>query len=112
MNPEQIVQLQLEAYNRKDLDAFVSFYSKGVIIRNLSEETSTLTGRNKLRERYERLFAESDKLHAQALSRLSFGNFVLDEELVHGLSSFPGGLRIGVIYQIEMEMISSVWFTR
>jgi len=112
MTAERVVDVQLEAYNRRDLEAFVLTYSNEVIVRNLSDDTPILAGREQLSARYKKLFSESVGLHAVVTSRRVFGQFVVDEETVQGLLAHPEGLRVGVIYRVENGLISSVWFTR
>jgi hypothetical protein len=49
-------------------------------------EPVVATGRDEIRKRYERLFAETPALHVQILHRLASGRTIIDQERVTGLS--------------------------
>jgi hypothetical protein len=109
---QRIVQKQLEAYNRKDLDAFVQCYSDSIRIGDLTALELRVERRDQLRGLYRQLFAQNPQLHCEILSRVTVGAFVIDEERVTGLARLPDGLHIAAIYRIESGLISEVWFTR
>ena len=75
--PEAIVQAQLEAYNARDLNAFLATYAEDA---ELFEHPSKLlaSGMAQLRERYAARFADPI-LHALVLKRIVMGNFVIDQ---------------------------------
>lgn len=107
-----IVQRQVDAYNRRDLDDFLNFYHPETEVYNLSEMEPVIKGVHELREVYGRIFRESPALHCEVEYRKIYGDFFIDGEFVTGLKSFPDGLRTGVIYQVVDRRIRTVWFTR
>lgn len=86
MLPAQVIQSQVDAYNRKDLAAFLATYAEDAEQYNLHGELLA-KGHAQMRQRYLERFQEPD-LHAQILSRSSIGNVVVDTELV--TRNFPG----------------------
>jgi hypothetical protein len=106
--PADIVQRQLNAYNARDLDAFLATYHHDVRIYGFPDKLE-LQGHAAMRREYELLFAENPALHAQVPRRIIVGNHVIDEEVVTGL---PGGntIRATAIYEVLDGLISRVWF--
>lgn len=108
MTPEEVVQAQVEAYNRRDLEAFVALYSPDTVIYNLPDNTIILEGHDALRERYTQRFLNPD-LHADIVNRMVLKNRVIDHEHVRGIESNQIVQAIA-IYEIEDELIQRVWF--
>jgi imidazolonepropionase-like amidohydrolase len=108
--PAQIVQVQLEAYNRGDLEAFVSTYGPDVRMYNHPDKLTT-SGLDAVRATYGKLFASAPGLKATVTSRIVQGNFVIDHEHVTGLDR-DGELRAVAIYEVRDGKIRNVWFLR
>jgi hypothetical protein len=106
--PEAIVQAQIEAYNARDIDAFVATYTKDA---QLFEHPAKLlaAGSAQLRERYAARFKEPN-LHAVIVKRIVMGNVVVDHERV--TRTFPEGSGVVdavAIYEIENGKIAKAW---
>lgn len=106
--PEAIVQAQIEAYNARDIDAFVATYAEDA---QLFEHPAKLlaAGSAQLRERYAARFKDP-KLHAVIVKRIVMGNLVVDHERV--TRTFPEGsgvLDAVVIYELENGKIAKAW---
>ena len=56
--PEQLVQRQVDAYNRRDLDAFLATYSPDIRLYDFPGK-ETLSGLDAMRKTYGKLFAEN-----------------------------------------------------
>ena len=107
--PEAIVQAQLEAYNARDLDAFLTTYAEDA---ELFEHPSRLlaSGMAQLRERYAARFADPD-LHAVVVKRIVMGNFVIDHEKVTRMfAEGPGTVDAVAMYEVQGQRIARVWF--
>lgn len=78
--PEAIVDAQLEAYNRRDVEAFLAFYSDDAVLLRHPDKV-TQTGKAEMRARYQRSFANKEA-RAQILERITFGRFVIDHERI------------------------------
>ncbi len=107
--PEAVVQAQLEAYNARDIDAFVATYADDVQLFELPDKL-LLRGADQLRERYTKRFAD-ERLHATIVNRIVLGNTVVDHERVRlTLPQGPGTVEAIAIYEVRDGKISTVWF--
>lgn len=75
---------QLEAYNAHDADRFAACFSPYIRVFS-SLGTLVIEGRDELARHYAQLFARHPHLHAESLSRLQLGPWVVEEERVIGL---------------------------
>jgi hypothetical protein len=96
------VQHQLEAYNDRDLEAFMEAYAPDVRIEDGSGE-EILSGLEAMRGFYESLFENSPNLRCEVVSRVSLGSWVIDEEEVSGLQAegFPEEVHAAVAYRVN-----------
>lgn len=102
-----IIDQQLQAYNQKDLEKFISFYSPDAEIRDLTTGKQILKGTAELRERYSKRFA-SPNLRAQISNRIIKDNLVIDHEKIQGI--VEGEIFEGiVIYEIKDNLIIRTW---
>lgn len=105
---ERVVQAQLEAYNRHDVEAFAATYATDV--RGYAYPDRPLfTGIDSLRAQYARFFASAPQVRATVTQRMVQGAHVIDHEEVTGL---PDGrtLRAIAIYEVRQGRIASVRF--
>jgi imidazolonepropionase-like amidohydrolase len=104
---EMLVQQQLNAYNARDIDAFLAPYSDSVAIYNFNGKQLT-KGKEQLRKQYSGYFTKSADLHCQILNRMVQGNTVIDQEYITITGRKPfGGI---AVYIIEHNKISTVHF--
>ncbi|MEM9838902.1 MAG: amidohydrolase family protein [Pseudomonadota bacterium] len=113
-SPEAVVQAQLEAYNRHDIDAFAQTYADNVRVFFMPKTTPEITGREQLRTRYSELFNQPDerKIRCEVISRVVEASFVIDQERCRGLDGRAIRARATAIYQVEDGKISRVWFVQ
>ncbi|WP_043931073.1 nuclear transport factor 2 family protein [Bacillus sp. EB01] len=109
--PEELAQQQLDAYNKQDLDAFVSVYSEDVVVRDFPSNQVTLSGIEQFRERYANLFQANPNQHAELKSRTVKGNIVIDHEYVTGRANGEAVEAIA-IYEVSKDQIINVWFVK
>lgn len=107
-DPEAIVQTQLDAYNARDIEAFVATYTDDA---QIFEHPATLlaAGSAQLRDRYAARFKEPN-LRAVVVKRIVMGNMVIDHERV--TRTFPEGLGTSeavAIYEVQDGKIAKVW---
>jgi hypothetical protein len=108
-NPAWVVQQQVDAYNERDIDRFVSLFSEDVEVGRFPEGGEVSRGRDKLRQRYAKLFEKSPDLHCRIVSRTVQGRFVIDRELVTGIRG-GADVRAVAMYEVEDGEITRVWF--
>lgn len=99
------VEGQLAAYNARDVDQFVACYSPDVVVRDGAGST-LMQGRDSMRAEYEPFFAQCPGLRAEILNRIAAGDYVIDEERIHGWQ--PDPVRAVAIYHIADGLIDQV----
>ncbi|HSH38064.1 MAG TPA: nuclear transport factor 2 family protein [Chthoniobacterales bacterium] len=106
---EAVVQAQLEAYNARDIDAFLVTYAEDAQLFELPDKLLA-RGSSQLRERYTKRFANT-RLHAEIVKRIVLGDTVVDHERVRmTLPEGPGTLETIAIYEVRDGKITTVWF--
>ena len=109
MTPEEIVQQQVEAYNRHDLDAFSATYADDIMVYRFPSMELVLQGRAALERFYREQRFNLSELKAEIVSRISHGNKIIDEERVSGLAEGEA-VRAVAIYEVLDGLIHRVWF--
>ncbi|MBA5690499.1 nuclear transport factor 2 family protein [Rugamonas apoptosis] len=98
-SPLAVIQAQLDAFNAKDIDAFLSTYSPDAEQFALHGERLA-KGHAELRPRYMARFEEPNLL-ARLLSRTVMGNIVTDLELItRDFPEGPGTQEMLCIYEV------------
>jgi hypothetical protein len=88
MTPAEIVQTQLDAYNRKDVDALLQTFAPDAEQYELHGQLLA-KGHDAMRARFTIRFAEPN-LHARLIARNVMDNFVVDHEEI--TRNFPEGI--------------------
>jgi hypothetical protein len=108
-SPETVVRRQVEAYNARDIEAFLSFYADDVVIRRLPSGEVAWDGKEAMRPRYAKRFSENPGLNCTITERIVHGDWVVDHELVTGVEGRPR-VRAVAIYEVRDGLIRNVWF--
>ncbi|SFO83398.1 Imidazolonepropionase [Chitinophaga sp. YR627] len=108
VTPEILAQEQLNAYNARNIDAFLAPYSDSVVISDQATGQVIMKGKEQMRQRYSGLFERAKNLHCQLVSRMVLGNTVIDQESVTGMGNKPS--EAIAIYTIENGKIAHVSF--
>jgi len=110
-SPADLAQIQLNAYNEKNLDAFMSVYADDVKIYNFPNEL-TSSGKEEMKKLYENFFDRAGDLHCRLVNRITHNNYVMDKEEIQtgipGREKFEGQ----AIYEIKDQKIWKVWFMK
>ena len=105
-----LVQRQLDAYNDKNIDGWLSTYAKNAKQFNLHGECLA-TGHEEMRKRIAVRFEEPD-LHARLLSRIVMGNIVVDHEVItRNFAEGKGEIEMLCVYEIENSLIKTASFS-
>ncbi len=103
------VQQQLEAYNARDIEAFMDCWAAECQCF-LFPSQLIAQGTAEIRARYVARFEEPN-LHAKILARMIVGNLVIDHE--HISRTFPDGpgeIDVIAMYEIDGGKIANAWF--
>jgi len=108
-SPSSVVQRQLDAYNAKDISAWLATYAPDAEQFTLHGERLA-AGHDEMRARIEARFSEPD-LHAKLLARSVIGSFVVDHERI--TRNFPegcGSIEMLCIYEVVAGVIQRASF--
>jgi hypothetical protein len=108
MTPVEIVQRQLDAYNARDLAAFVALYSDDIRIYRMPATEPAISGKAALAAFYSSKRFNVAELHAELLGRIATGNKVVDHERIRGIAE--GLVEAVAVYQVGAAQIEQVWF--
>ena len=106
---ETVVARQLDAYNAKDINAWLATYSSNAVQFELAGKLLA-TGHAEIRTRALLRFYEPD-LHATLLKRSVMGKVVIDHEVA--TRNFPegiGSVELVCVYVVENDLIQSASF--
>lgn len=103
------VEHQLQAFNARNLDAFLEAYAPNVRIED-GEGDAMMSGIDELRAFYGEVFRNSPDLHCDVVNRISVGDWVIDEEEIEGLQAegFPEEAHAAVEYRVSDDQITLV----
>lgn len=105
-SPADLAQRQLNAYNLRNIEAFLEPYAEDVEMYSYPE-TLLYKGKGTMREQYTGMFQKTPNLHCELKGRLVQGNIVIDKERV----TFANGTVEAIaIYHIENGKIQKVYF--
>lgn len=109
VRPEQVIQQQLDAYNGRDIDAFMACWAEDAMYYE-HPDTLLASGKGEIRARHIARFKEPS-LFGERVKRMMVGNLVIDQEVVtRNLPQGRGKMDVIAIYQVEQGKIAKAWF--
>lgn len=106
----RLAQEQLDAYNNRDIDAFMKPYSDDVKVYQFPDKL-LYEGNGPMRDQYARYFGMTPDLHATLVNRIVQGNTVIDQEEVTRVTGEEPAKAIA-IYKIKNGKIAEVYFIK
>jgi hypothetical protein len=110
-NASDPVERQVDAYNRKDLDAFLACYAADTVVEDAAGSV-LMRGQDAMRTAYSELFRASPNLHAEITMRIRVGNCVIDEERVTGRRDSTDEVHLVSVYHVRDNVIDHVRLIR
>ncbi|XLS27916.1 nuclear transport factor 2 family protein [Flavobacteriaceae bacterium M23B6Z8] len=107
-SPEAVVQLQLDAYNKRDIYAFLDTFDDRAELYEFPNKFIS-KGKYALRKRYEELFNSTPDLHSNIKNRIVQGNTVIDHEEITKNGQI---VYLIAIYEVENGKIVKATFKR
>ncbi|WP_430908774.1 nuclear transport factor 2 family protein [Maribacter sp. 2-571] len=108
MPPQEVVQKQLEFYNKRDITGFMSVIDPNIVFYDFSTGQKTMEGAKACRAFYRALFDASPTLHSKILTRTVFGNRVIDHEAISGRNGSDQILELVLIFEVKGEKIIKI----
>ncbi len=103
-----LAQAQLDAYNARDIEAFVKPYADSVKVHGFPNQVY-YQGVAKMHADYKDMFEKTPNLHCELLGRIAIGNYIIDRERVTFAKDRPA-LHAVAIYRVVGGKIAEVWF--
>lgn len=108
LSPEQVVQKNLDYYNARNIDGFMSLFSEDIVFVNFADGQVTLSGLAVCRKMYQELFDLSPELHSTIVQRIVFDNKVIDHEYITGRRGSKEPVELVLIYEVRNDLIYRV----
>ncbi|MFH1050596.1 MAG: amidohydrolase family protein [bacterium] len=109
-SPEDLAQIQLNAYNAKEIEPFLAVYSDSVEVYEFPDKL-LYKGIDKMRETYQPFFNSATNLHCKLVNRIVNGNYVIDQEYITGNPRKPE-INATAMYEVEGGLIKKIWFLK
>ena len=109
---DQVVQQQLEAYNKRDIDSFMMVFHQEIELWSLGSEAPNAVGWENVKKLYADLFTLSPELNSTVLNRSVIGNKVIDYERISGRKGTSEDVFLVMIYEIKDGLIWKAWALR
>jgi imidazolonepropionase-like amidohydrolase len=107
-SPEDLAQRQLNAYNLRNIEAFLEPYAEDVEVY-MFPNSLQYKGKETMRKQYAGMFEQVTNLHCELLERIVQGNIVIDKERVQFGTQKVEAV---AIYHIEGGKIKRVFFVQ
>jgi hypothetical protein len=106
MNP---VDKQLEAFNSKDIDAFLECYSDGIQAYMLESNELINNDKDQLKKTMNESFKTKPKAKTTVIERITQNNLIIDLEKI---DDYVEGKTIKsiAIYEVKDGAITKIWF--
>lgn len=105
--PGSVVQRQLDAYNARDLEAFLATFDADVRLFRPPAVEPVLVGKEALGRFYAAERFNHAGLRAELLHRITVGRTVIDHERIHGVRA--AAFEVAVAYDVVDGRIHRVW---
>jgi hypothetical protein len=106
VSPRYLAEEQLDAYNNRDIDAFLKPYAKDVKVYRFPNKLD-YEGIENMRKRYEGFFKNTPDLHCKIMNRIVYKNKVIDYEVV---TASGREFKAVAIFEVKNGKIVSVTF--
>jgi hypothetical protein len=109
---DQVVQQQLEAYNARNIDSFMTCFHPDITFWTLGEDAPSAQGFEAVKTVFSELFKLSPDLHSTVLNRSVIGSKVIDYERIQGRKGVKTDVLLVMIYEVKDGKIWRAWAVR
>lgn len=104
-NAEKVVQRNLNAYNAREIKAFMAEFTDDIKLINFSDQKIITEGKSAIEKLYSELFEQSPSLHSTILKRMVLENKVIDHESITGRKGNAEAIELIMIYEVKDDKI-------
>jgi hypothetical protein len=108
VNPEKVVEKNLKAYNKRDINGFMASFTPDIALYNLGDSKPSISGFDAIKSFYKKVFDASPKLRSTILKRIVYDNKVIDHERIVGRVGARKPIEIVLIYEIKGNKIAKL----
>lgn len=103
------VSTQIDAYNARNLDAFLACYAQDVVVEDATDH-KLIDGKAALRGLYATVFENSPELRLSVTNSIRVGDFVINDEHIYGfnLHGYAPTSHNAVVYHVKQGIINHV----
>lgn len=106
MTIQEIIDLQMLAFNKRDIKSMMSLYSNDIKIYNFTDHSLVINSKKGCEEMFIKLFEQSPDLNAEIIKTIFFNNKAIVHEYVSGRNGSDEKKEQVVIFEIEGQKIN------
>ena len=106
MTIQEIIDLQMLAFNNRDIKSMMSLYTDDTKIYNFSDHSLAINNKKECEEMFIKLFKQSPDLNAEIIKTIFFNNKAIVHEYVSGRNGSTEKKEQVVVFEIEGQKIS------
>lgn len=106
MTIQEIIDIQMLAFNNRDIKSMMSLYTEDTKIYNFPENTVAIKDKKECEEMFTKLFEQSPNLNAEIIKTIFFDNKAILHEYVYGRNGSDEKKEQVVIFEIKDQKIS------
>jgi hypothetical protein len=106
MTIEEIMDIQMSAFNNRSIQQMMLLYSDDIKVYNFQDLTLIINGKKECEEMFINLFKQSPNLNAEIIKSIFFDNKVILHEYVSGRNGDDTKKEQVVIFEITNQKIS------
>lgn len=106
MTIEEIMDIQMSAFNNRSIQQMMPLYSDDIKVYNFQDLTLVINGKKECEEMFINLFKQSPNLNAEIIKSIFFDNKVILHEYVSGRNGDDTKKEQVVIFEITNQKIS------
>lgn len=107
-SPEAVVQRQVNAYNARNIDAFLDTYTDDIELYDFHSDSPD-KGKEAMRKNYGEMFKQTSNLYCEIENRIVLGNKIIDKEKVRAGKEIVHAV---AVYEVENGKIKKVTFIK
>ncbi|WP_426191904.1 nuclear transport factor 2 family protein [Massilia sp. DWR3-1-1] len=106
-SPLALIESQFDAYNARDLDAFMAHFADDIKVIRMPAATLAMQGKAALSHFYATERFNVSALRAELINRIVSGTRVFDHERIWGVADTP--IEMVVVFEVSEGLITTMW---
>lgn len=106
MTIQEIIDIQMLAFNNKSIQEMMPLYSDEIKIYNFQDLTLAINGKKECEEMFINLFKQSPAIYAEVIKTIFFDNKAIVHEFVSGRNGDDTKKEQVVIFEIKNDKIN------